>query len=212
MIKTEDGSYTLYSKEYDECYHSVKEGALTESIMKYVEPAFKTTNQHLRILDICFGLGYNTLACVWYFKQQNDVKSIEIFSPELDEDLVKSLLNFEYPKELEELKYILEELIKYKKYEENGVKIELYIGDALEYIPTLENIDAVFQDAFSPTKNPLLWSEEYFINIYDILSNNGVLFSYSIARLVRDNLEEAKFKVEKFKMRNNRHILMANKP
>ena len=212
MIETGDGSFTLYSHEYDECYHSVKEGAFSESLMKYVEPAFDMcTKDNILILDICFGLGYNTLATIWYFKKQTKVKSMEIFSPELDTELVASLLSFEYPKELNQYKHILKSLMLDGKYEENGISVSLFIGDALAYVPTLTSIDVVYQDAFSPTKNPFLWSIEYFQSIYKILNDEGVVFSYSIARLVQENLKNAKFEVEKFKMKNKRHMLIGRK-
>ena len=37
-----DGTFTAYSKEYDEHYHSTKDGALNESLFKHVIPTFKT--------------------------------------------------------------------------------------------------------------------------------------------------------------------------
>ena len=40
LIKTNDGSFTLKSKKFNECYHS-REGALTESLYKHVLPAFE---------------------------------------------------------------------------------------------------------------------------------------------------------------------------
>ena len=32
IILSDDGTYTAYSKEYDEHYHSTKDGALNESL------------------------------------------------------------------------------------------------------------------------------------------------------------------------------------
>jgi len=40
-ILTNDGTATLYSKEFDESYHSQKDGALRESLEKHIIPAFK---------------------------------------------------------------------------------------------------------------------------------------------------------------------------
>ena len=64
LILCEDGTNTLYSKEFDEPYHSTKDGALHESLEKHVKPSLSIKNKHntLTILDICFGLGYNTFA------------------------------------------------------------------------------------------------------------------------------------------------------
>ena len=72
MVLSEDGSFTAYSKEYDEHYHSTKDGALNESILKHVLPAFKIKKnlEEINILDICFGLGFNTLATLYYHKKK----------------------------------------------------------------------------------------------------------------------------------------------
>jgi len=40
LTLSDDGSYTAYSKEYDEHYHSTKDGALKESLQKHVIPAY----------------------------------------------------------------------------------------------------------------------------------------------------------------------------
>ncbi len=49
-------------KEFDESYHSQKDGALRESLEKHIIPAFKFSKDRdeITILDIGFGLGYNT--------------------------------------------------------------------------------------------------------------------------------------------------------
>jgi tRNA U34 5-methylaminomethyl-2-thiouridine-forming methyltransferase MnmC len=69
-IETGDGSNTLFSKEYNEHYHSTKDGAINESLYKHIIPAIThhKDKKSLKILDICFGLGYNTLATLHYNK------------------------------------------------------------------------------------------------------------------------------------------------
>jgi len=60
MVESEDGSFTAYSSEFDEHYHSTRDGALHESLYKHVVPAFEhhKDKDELSILDICFGLGF----------------------------------------------------------------------------------------------------------------------------------------------------------
>lgn len=67
---TNDGSVGLYSPEDDDIYHSTY-GALTEAYEKFILPAnfdeyFKTNNK-IKILDICFGVGYNSKSFLNYF-------------------------------------------------------------------------------------------------------------------------------------------------
>ncbi len=207
-----DGSYTLYSKEYDECYHSVKDGALREALKKHVEPAFELTpKSHLRILDICFGLGFNTLATLHYFSKQKKVKSLEIFSPELDARLLETLPSFPYPDPLQPFVPVVQELVERGRYETSDMKIELEVGDAREYIKSLHDIDIVYQDAFSPKKNPALWTVEYFRDIYAITSEDVVLTTYSIATPVRLALAEAGFLVYERRVADIKRMTIASK-
>ncbi|MDQ7068965.1 MAG: MnmC family methyltransferase [Sulfurimonas sp.] len=44
--------------------------------------------------------------------------------------------------------------------------MEVFLGDAREYVRRFENrFDIVYQDAFSPSVNPALWTQEYFKDI-----------------------------------------------
>jgi tRNA U34 5-methylaminomethyl-2-thiouridine-forming methyltransferase MnmC len=186
IVKSNDGSNTKYSQQFDEHYHSTKDGALTETLQKHIIPAFSHIKKDtINILDICFGLGYNTLTTLYYIKQNNlDIK-VNIFSPEFDRELIASLKEFEYPNELKEFTHIIKSLCENQKYESSDINIELFLGDAREYVKTLSNIDIVYQDAFSPKKNPMLWTREYFGDIYRLLSSDGVVTTYSQATNVR---------------------------
>ena len=66
---TQDGSIGLYSYADDDVYHS-KYGALTEAWEKFILPSgiSKNLNQgkDLKVLDICYGVGYNTKALMSY--------------------------------------------------------------------------------------------------------------------------------------------------
>ena len=188
QVLSEDGSFTAYSKEYGEHYHSTKDGALKESFKKHIEPAFALlkNKDELYILDICFGLGFNTLATLLYHQQNKLTSKLYIYSPELDRDLIESLKKFSFPKEFEGFKEIILQLSSTGKYEDENFFIELFIGDAREYIKRFENkFDIVYQDAFSPSTNPVLWTQEYFADIAKAMKQEGVLTTYSIALKTR---------------------------
>jgi len=182
MTKSADGSYTAYSKEYDEHYHSTKDGALNESLYKHVYPAFKIKKdfQELNILDICFGLGFNTLATIYYLKQTSSTCRANIYSPELDEDLINSLKDFSFPAEFEDIKHIIFTLIQDGVYSDTSLHVELFLGDAREYIKKFDDFfDVVYQDAFSPSTNPILWTKEYFADIKKACKSDAVITTYS---------------------------------
>lgn len=60
---TNDGSVGLFSPEADDIYHSTY-GALTEAYEKFIIPLdlknFLEKISEIKILDICFGIGYNS--------------------------------------------------------------------------------------------------------------------------------------------------------
>jgi len=189
-VLTQDGTKTLYSKEFDECYHSTKDGALQESLKKHIIQAFSLTEKkELTILDICYGLGYNTLTTLYYIKKNNLDTKVHIISPELDKELVQNLKKFNYPTEFAEFKEIINKLSQEFYYEDKNCKIEILIGDAREQIKTIDTkIDILYQDAFSPKKNPALWSYEYFKDIKQIASKDIIITTYSSATPVRMSL------------------------
>lgn len=60
---TNDGTVGLFSREDDDIYHSTY-GALTESWQKFILPSrleeYIQCHESVKILDICYGIGYNT--------------------------------------------------------------------------------------------------------------------------------------------------------
>uniref|UniRef100_UPI002635BDEE MnmC family methyltransferase n=1 Tax=Sulfurimonas sp. TaxID=2022749 RepID=UPI002635BDEE len=68
------------------------------------------------------------------------------------------------------------------------------LGDAREYVTRFEDFfDIVYQDAFSPSTNPILWTKEYFSDIAKVMKKEGVLTTYSIAFKIRLALYENGF-------------------
>ena len=188
VIQSCDGSFTAYSKEYDEHYHSTKDGALHESLTKHILPAFEHVKgkKEINILDICYGLGFNTLATILHYKKYAPQIKVNIYSPELDERLVKSLVHFKYPQEFESLREIIEDLSTKGSYNDETLSIELFLGDAREYIKKFDNtFDIVYQDAFSPSTNPVLWTQEYFSDIKKAMREDAILTTYSTALKTR---------------------------
>jgi tRNA U34 5-methylaminomethyl-2-thiouridine-forming methyltransferase MnmC len=197
MVTTKDGSHTLFSTTYNQHYHNVDDGAIQEALYKHVIPAlsFQAHKTHLTVLDICFGLGYNTFATLYYIVSNKLPITVTIYSPELDAKLIDSLAEFTYPKEFEIIAPIIQSLIKNHVYQDEQFQIELFIGNAREYVKHLKNIDVVYQDAFSSEVNHELWSVEYFKDIYKLCDTNAVITTYAIATPIRLSMFEAGFEI-----------------
>ena len=93
---TQDGSIGLYSYEDHDVYHS-KFGALTEAWEKFVLPSGidkkLNTVERIRVLDVCYGIGYNTKALMSYVINcdENFFKKEKFFKKNFKK--IKSLIN-----------------------------------------------------------------------------------------------------------------------
>lgn len=72
---TQDGSIGLYSYADDDVYHT-KFGAVTEAWEKFIIPSniskFINTTPEIKVLDVCYGIGYNTKALMSYVINKNE--------------------------------------------------------------------------------------------------------------------------------------------
>ncbi len=214
MVQSDDGSFTAFSSEFNEHYHSTRDGALHESLYKHVIPAFEHHKERdeLTILDICFGLGFNTLATLYYMRENSIKKKVRIFSPEFDGELITSLKSFSYPDIFAPFLPIIEALSRDNVYQDDQLYVELYIGDAREYLRgSREHFDIVYQDAFSPATNPMLWTKEYFADIARLMKDDGILTTYSMALKTRLALYENGFNIYINRGEGHRDATLASK-
>lgn len=211
-VLTKDGTTTVYSKEFDEHYHSVHDGALQESLQKHIIPAFHFSAKKptVTILDICYGLGFNTLATLFYYAQKSPQTKLHIIAPELDKELVQSLEHFNYPSEFKPFETVIQSISQNFGYEDEQLKIEILIGDARESIKQITTkVDIIYQDAFSPKKNPALWSKEWFSDLKNLSHQGTILTTYSIATPIRLALYENDFNIYSYKAQNIRESTIA---
>lgn len=175
IIKTLDGSLGLYDKELDEIYHS-KFGALTEAKEKFIEPCLILNNRPLKILDICYGIGYNTKVALKTFNNIELIDCVEI-NPKLVE------LSASFP---------------FKSDILNNKKVNFYIEDVRTAIKKLEKkYDIIFHDGFSPHKQAEIWSEDLILKIAAHLKSDGLYVTYNHAKPVLGALKKAELKLGK---------------
>ncbi len=201
-IITSDNAVTFFSEEYQEAYHS-KTGAVDEAFKKFAEPSkiAEINTNKITILDICFGLGYNSFAGIKEALKNDNIKEIEIIGVELDPIIISKAKEVDLHDEVyETFKIAIEK--RNSEFEIDGVKIKLnlLVKDARDVVRNLDEkysntINYVFLDPFSPKKCPVLWTEEFFTNIYKLMKTEGILTTYSCARVVRDNLRASNFEV-----------------
>ena len=187
QVITKDNSITFFNEKYDEHYHCLA-GAKLEAIKKFIEPT--NVKDGIVILDVCFGLGYNSAAAL------DTANNLTIFALENDPKILEEIqtINADF-----ESYNMIKEVAKHKDYEntEKGIKIKLLLGDARETIHEInEKIDAVFFDPFSPKKCPELWTLEFIKDVFKTMKPGGILATYSCATHVRNKLKETGFIVK----------------
>jgi tRNA U34 5-methylaminomethyl-2-thiouridine-forming methyltransferase MnmC len=189
---TDDGSYTFFSEEFGQTFHS-KYGAKEESIFKYAIPtllAQKAERGHLRILDICYGLGYNSAAALATIWRSHPNCTVEIIALEIDRTVPISAIEHNLLSDWDEpIPSLLTELIRTESIDTERLNARLILGDARQTISDpLDRgfqADAIFLDPFSPTACPQLWSIEFIDRVAKCCASDGIIATYSCASAVR---------------------------
>ncbi|MGV0023473.1 tRNA (5-methylaminomethyl-2-thiouridine)(34)-methyltransferase MnmD [Phormidesmis priestleyi] len=194
---TGDGSFTFFSAEYGEAFHS-QFGARQEAKSKFVEPTLLKQKadlfespargrSSLKLLDICYGLGYNTAAALEAIWQVNPDCQVNVVALEIDATVPQSaiahqLLNAWQP----EIQTSLTTLAQSGTVKTSRLDAQLKLGDARQTLPLeSEPFDAIFLDPFSPPHCPQLWTIEFLSLVARLLKSDGRLATYSCAAAVR---------------------------
>ncbi len=191
-VLTKDGSYSLRSAFFQENFHSLL-GALEETKLKFTTTSnlqrFK--GKSLNVLDICFGLGYNSASLLnELIKQRSNLNlyALEIDKKPLEYSLRKeSFLKLWEPK----VKKIFKSLYRKDYFEDQFFKCSVLWGDAREkikIIPSSIKFDLIYLDGFSPQKCPQVWTIEFLSKVTENLNPQGYLITYSSSAAVRKTL------------------------
>ncbi|MBE9115359.1 hypothetical protein IQ249_05540 [Lusitaniella coriacea LEGE 07157] len=193
---TADGSFTFFSPEFEEAFHS-HFGARREAEEKFVEPCrlkeIALSRDRVQILDICYGLGYNSAAALHAIGSVNPHCRVELIALECNRlvpqcAIARDLLqqwNAPIPSHLKTL-------AESHRIQTPTLDARLLIGDArttLQQVHTSKfQADAIFLDPFSPPKCPQLWTVEFLQGVVRCLKPTGILATYSSAAATRATL------------------------
>ncbi|MDH6058279.1 tRNA (5-methylaminomethyl-2-thiouridine)(34)-methyltransferase MnmD [Umezakia ovalisporum] len=204
---TADNSFTFISREFNESFHS-HFGARQESFSKFVLPTQLAEIAHkptLRLLDICYGLGYNTAAALQTIWSVNPHCYVELIGLEINPAVPQAAIahhlfdNWDYGSQGFSKKGnreegtahigILSALAFEQQVQTSRLQGKLLINDARKSITQVHQCgfkaDAIFLDSFSPPRCPQLWTVEFIDKVAQCLHSNGLLATYSCAAAVR---------------------------
>ncbi len=197
-IETLDGSLTLFSERFQEACHSTA-GAREETLIHYLKGCRveeKILQTSLNILEVGFGLGLGFMTTLETI--QDAKNDFHFLSLEIDHELVGWVVENLMKKNLLSSLSSTPNIIS-AKFPKGSLTILL--GDARQSLPAyLENhplsFDVIYQDAFSPKKNPTLWTVEWFELLKKHSHQDVTLSTYSASDSVRKSMVEAGWKLQ----------------
>lgn len=219
-ILTQDGSPTMIHPVFGEAYSSAH-GAWMQANELYL----KLTQTHLhpnpKVLEVGFGLGLNFRATLQsalergvpleYHSYERFPVSKEILasisvpvSPQAQSVWAEVLCAWpENPSLLPPASPLL--------LEADWGNLGVYFHDVVE--ATLSNhwASAIYLDPFSPAVNPEPWSAQVCHKLHQAATATAHLATYSVAGLVRRNLQAAGFEVERVKGVGKKQWLVGKK-
>ena len=198
IIETEDQTKTVWSEYFNEACHNLV-GAYAETIYNYILgcsiPDQLTSDKDVHVFDVGFGIGVGLTALIDEAKKQTlaENKKITYTSIELDEDLFLWSVQTNFPNEnFKKIENYYTAEIKISSH--IAINARIFIGDGRLTVPQaaqsgrLPKFTAIFQDAFSPGRNPALWTVEWFGNLKEISDPEVYMSTYSSSVSIRKSM------------------------
>lgn len=205
-VLTEDGSYTLLDSESGELFHN-RAGALTEASHNYLGPSramdILAQTRQLHVLDVCFGLGYNSFVLLEHALRDKVRGCITIVAIETDSRVLSLCTEVLNDDRLINVRHLIGKghLQSGFSFDDGRTSIELQVvrNDFRTVIKDLTvDFDLIFHDPFSPRHAPQLWTIDIFQQYHRLLElRSGAVLTYSSAVAVRSALRMSGFEVRR---------------
>lgn len=215
---TADGSHTIQVDGSEVTYHS-KFGAIQESEHVYIGAGlqpFIGKADPIRVFEMGFGTGLNAFLAYLEARQEKvkiEYEAVEAFPLEREEYRQLNYAHVLRKRELSESFQMIHQA-PWNKTIRIGTLFTLVKHQArIEEFDTDKKFHVIFYDAFAPSAQPELWTEELFAKMYDMLLPDGILTTYCSKGDVRRTLEAVGFDIEKLPgPRGKREMVRAFKP
>jgi len=201
IIRTADGSTTIYLPDWDENYHS-RHGALQEARHVFLQNGFDlfADRDEIRILEIGFGTGLNAL--ITALVNEGTGRKVFYIGVEGYPVSVSEALQMNYPEATAHpMATALFSAMHEAEWEvETALTPSFWLTKRKQFFADIEDeavFDLIYFDAFGFRVQPELWNEDIFRRMSRALRPGGVLVTYAARTIIRRNMEAAGFTVEK---------------
>lgn len=192
IVKTNDGSSSIYIPEMEEHYHSVH-GALQEAEHVFIENGLKQIEKdEVCILEVGYGTGLNAVLTAERSDNTINYVGLEAYPvlPEMAFQMSYANLNTQAFEKMHEGAW--EEWISIND-RFHLKKIE----SRLEEVVFEEQFDLVYYDAFGPRAQSEMWKPELFQKVVAAMNEGGILVTYCAKGQVRRDLQSCGLKMER---------------
>lgn len=186
-----DGSLTIWVPKLDEHYHSIH-GALTESQHVFIDAGLNAIQKkEIHLLEVGLGTALNArLTCEQRKEKQIHYLALEKFP--LNKEEIQKVREIGSHKEAEILSIQPGQPVEI----EPGFTFELSTVDVKVFNKPQPTFDLVYFDAFAPSAQPELWTQEVFQSLFDAMNLGGALVTYCAKGSVKRTLKKVGFQVE----------------
>jgi tRNA U34 5-methylaminomethyl-2-thiouridine-forming methyltransferase MnmC len=208
IIKTADGSHSIYVKELNEHYHSVH-GAIQESKHVFIDAGFQymastllTSSATLNILEIGLGTGLNAL--LTFIEAKKNSTPIHYTAIEAYPISAELATHLNYIELLNEQNYqsVFNEMHCCEWNKNSALSGQFNfckIKNALQQISFEDTYQLIYFDAFGPPVQPEMWTEAIFAKLYVATKPGGCLVTYCAKGEVKRTLKKVGYTVESLK-------------
>ena len=201
---TTDGTPTIKHPLFDQFLHSTH-GSLQESEHIYIQSglAFVKNKSSIDLLELGFGTGLNMFLSLIYAINHG----IKINYTSLDMHPISNIILKEF------WTIYLQKIEPFIKYQEtintlidSDWEINIVINEHFNFIKKQTNFldfksnsrfDLCYYDAFDPVAQPELWDVDAMNHLATLMQKNGTVVSYCCKGMVKRNLKQAGFAIEK---------------
>jgi tRNA U34 5-methylaminomethyl-2-thiouridine-forming methyltransferase MnmC len=197
LVKTSDGSHTIFVPELNEHYHSVY-GAVQESMTVFIGNGLGYCKADpASILEIGFGTGLNALLTATICaRTKRKVMYTSIEKYPLTEDIIGSLNHYSFAGRDGKSLYNSIHSSEWGSYQKISDYFSLKKVNCDITRDSLEgHYDVVYFDAFGPDKQPEMWTYDVFKKIFEVIADNGILVTYSAKGEVKRTLKACGFNI-----------------